>query len=50
MCFSEFLSSFYPKSRTRKDLENDYQSVILDDELLETNHKVFSYPKKIPLM
>ena len=50
MCFSEFLSLFYPKSRTTKDLENDYRPVILDDELLETHHKDFNYPKEIPLM
>ena len=28
MCFSEFLSLFYPKSRTAKDLENDYWSAL----------------------
>ena len=50
MCFSEFLSLFYPKSRSTKDLENDYQSVILDDELLETHHKDSNYPEEIPLM
>ena len=50
MCFSEFLFLFYPKSRTTKDLENDYQPVILDDELLETHHKDSNYPKEIPLM
>ena len=50
MCFSEFLSLFYPKSRTTKDLENDYRPVILDDELLETHHKDYNYPKEIPLM
>ena len=33
MCFSEFLSLFYPKSKIKnsKDLENDYQPVTLDD-------------------
>ena len=50
MCFSEFLSLFYPKSRTTKDLENDYQPFILDDELLETHHKDSNYPKEILLM
>ena len=50
MCFSGFLSLFYPKSRATKDLENDYQPVILDDELLETHHKDSNYPKEIPLM
>ena len=50
MCFSEFLPLFYPKSRTTKDLENDCQLVILDDELLETHNKYFNYPKEIPLM
>ena len=48
--FSEFLSLFYLKSRTTKDLENDYQSVILDDELLETHHKDSNYPKEIPVI
>ena len=28
MCFSEFLSLFYPKSGTAKDLENDYWSAL----------------------
>ena len=46
MCFSELLSLFFPKSRTTKDLENDYQPVILDDELLETHHKDSNYPKQ----
>ena len=46
MYFSEFLSLFYPKSR---DLENDYQTVILDNELLEAHHKDSNYPKEIPL-
>ena len=31
MCFSEFLSLLYLKSRTTKYLENDYQPAILDD-------------------
>ena len=33
MCFSEFLSLFYPKSKIKnsKDLANDYQPVTLDD-------------------
>ena len=38
MCFSEFL--FYQKSRTKKDLENDYRTVTLDDELLEALHRL----------
>ena len=50
MSFSEFLSLFYLKSRTTKDLENYYQSVILDDELLETHHKDSNYPKQIPVI
>ena len=50
MRFSEFLSLFTPKSRTTKDLENDYQPVTLDDELLETHHKDCNYPKEISLM
>ena len=50
VCFSEFLSLFYPKLRTTTDFENDYQPVILDDELLETHHKDSNYPKEIPLM
>ena len=49
MSFSEFLYLFYLKSRTTKDLEN-YQSVILDDELLETHHKDSNYPKQIPVI
>ena len=48
--FSEFLSLFYSKSVIIKDLEIDYQSVILDDELLETHHKVCNYPKDVSLM
>ena len=50
MCFSQFLSLFYPKSRTKKDLENDYQPIMPDDKLLETHHKDCNYPKEIPLM
>ena len=44
------LSLRYPKSKATKDLENDYQPVILDDELLETYRKDSNYPKEIPLM
>ena len=31
-------------------MENHYRPVILDDELLETHHKDYNYPKEIPLM
>ena len=50
MCFSEFLPLFYTKSRTTKDLENDYHPVVLDDELLDRHHKYSNYSKEIPLM
>ena len=50
MCFSEFLSLFYPKSRTTKDLENECQPVILDDELFETHLKDCYYRKEIPVV
>ena len=50
MCFSEFLSLFYPKSRTTGDLENDCYENILTDELLETHCKDCNYPKEIPLI
>ena len=44
------LSLFYPKSRKTKDLENDYQPVIPDDELLEAHYNDPNNPKEIPLM
>ena len=50
MCFSELLSLFYPNLRTTKDLESDYQPVVLDDELLEKERQDCNYPKEIPLM
>ena len=40
MCLSDLFSLFYSRSRTRKDLENDCQPVILDDELSETHHQI----------
>ena len=50
MCFSELLSLFHPNLRTSKDLESDYQPVVLDDELLEQERQDCNYPKEIPLM
>ena len=40
MCLSDLFSLFYSRSRTIKDLENDCQPVILDDELSETHHQI----------
>ena len=47
--YSEFLSEFYLKSRTSKDLENDCQPVILDDEVFETLHSDCYHRKEISL-
>ena len=48
--FQNFYLCFTQNQGKTKDLENDCQPVILDDELLETHNKYFNYPKEIPLM
>ena len=47
MCLSDLFSLFYSRSRTIKDLENDCQPVILDDELSETHHQIRKKNKKL---
>ena len=50
MCFAEFLSYYYIAPKSVKDKESGCQPVVLDDELMESNHVNYTYPKVIPLM
>ena len=49
LCFAEFLSSCYVQSKTIR-IENDYQPVVLNDELMEANHADSQFAKIISLM
>ena len=48
--FVEFLSYYYIAPKSVKDKESDCQPIILDDELMDSNHVKSSFPKVIPLM
>ena len=49
LCFAEFLSYYYVQSKTTR-IENDCQSVVLNDELIEANHADSQFAKIIPLI
>ena len=47
--FAEFLSLYYVKSKSVES-GNDYQPVILDDDLIEIKYSESNFLKAIPLM
>ena len=47
-CFAEFLGSYYVQSKQKS--YNDSQLVVLDDELIESQHSDFHYNKTIHFM
>ena len=49
-CLAEFLSFYYLQSKSKPELHNDSKPVVLDDELMETNHLDFQLIRTIPLM
>ena len=49
-CFAEFLSFYYHQSKSKPELHNNSQPVVLDDELMETNHLDPQLIKTIRLM
>ena len=49
-CFAEFLSFYYFQLKSKPEIHNDSHSVVLDDELMETNHLDPQLIKAIPLM
>ena len=49
-CFAEFLSFYYFQLKSKPELHNDSHPVVLDDELMETNHLDPQFIKAIPLM
>lgn len=49
LCFAEFLSSSYTILKSDKN-SNDSQPIVLDDNIVEENHKNSIYPTTIPLM
>ena len=48
MCFAEFCSHYYLSNS--KCIVNDNQPHVLEDELIEQNHNICSYPATLPLM
>ena len=50
LCFADFLSLYYVLPKTTQISENDCQPVVLNDELMELNHRQSRYPVKIELM
>ena len=51
LCFAEFLSYCYVESKITETSDyNDSQPIVLNNELVEGNHKSSIYPKSVPLM
>ena len=49
--FAVFLSFYYVESKINETSNyNDSQPVVLNDEVVELNHKSFIYTKSVPLM
>ena len=38
ICFAKFLSYYYVQCKPKEEAENDYQPVVLDDELMNLQH------------
>ena len=43
--FAEFLSRYYVDAKPIHVSENDYQAVVLDDEVMGTNHEQSAFPR-----
>ena len=50
LCFAEFLSLYYVDAKQIEICENDSQPVVLNDELMDSNHEESIFPKIVPLM
>ena len=50
LCFAEFLSYYYIAPKSIKDIESDCQPIVLDYELMESNHAKYSYLTVIQLI
>ena len=50
LCFAEFLSPYYIDAKQSEIFENDSQPVVLNDELMNSNHQESIFPKIVPLM
>ena len=50
LCFPEFLSLYYVDAKQIEICENDSQPVVLNDELMDSNHEESIFPKIVPLM
>ena len=50
LCFAEFLSLYYVDAKQLEISENDSQPVVLNDELMNSNHEESIFPKIVPLM
>ena len=48
--FPEFLSLYYVDAKQIEICENDSQPVVLNDELMDSNHEESIFPKIVPLM
>ena len=45
LCFPEFLSLYYVDAKQIEICENDSQPVVLNDELMDSNHEESIFPK-----
>ena len=50
LCFAEFLSPYYVDAKQVEISENDSQPLVLNDELMDSNHEESILPKIVPLM
>ena len=50
LCSAEFLSLYYVDAKQIEISENNSQPVVLNDELMNSNHEEFIFPKIVPLM
>ena len=50
LCFAEFLSLYYVDAKQIAISENDSQPVVLNNELMDSNHEESIFPKIVPLM
>ena len=50
MCLAEFCSYYHLPNSNCNDINNDNQPDVLENELIEENHDICSYPATLPLM
>ena len=50
LCFAEFLPLYYIDTKQLEISGNDSQPVVLNDELIHSNHEESIFPKIVPLI